>query len=188
MYEVILHDERLNGSTPNWDGVSGFSVSKNDTIERILGWVAAAYRSHGQMEELGIMAHGYTKTYGPGMVFGGYGVQLGKDEIKMTNVHKWRAVRGMAKRIIVYACNTAEVDPFAKPFGKGGGDGRQLCRQLANASDTPVMAAVRSQSYGYGVPGFGHWNEIKFGDWEGPVFLFLPNGTVTNVTPWAGDY
>jgi hypothetical protein len=183
MYEVILHDERLNGDTPNWDGVSGFSVSKNDTIERILSWVGAAYRSHGQMEELGIMAHGYVQMYAGGIGYGGYGVQFGKDDIKTTNVYKWRAVRGMAKRIIVYACNTADVDPIAR----GQADGRQLCRQLAAASDTPVMAAVRSQSYGYSSDP-RHWNEIKFGDWEGPVYLFLPNGTVTNVTPYAGSY
>jgi hypothetical protein len=190
MYEVMLHDERLSGSTPNWDGMTGFSVSKDDTIERILGWVRAAYQSHGQMEELGILAHGYWAIYGPGMVFGGHGVQFGRDDIKPINVHKWRAIRGMAKTIILYACNTAEVDPLAKSFGKGGGDGRQLCRQLAQASDTPVMAAVRSQRYSKSRNPFNpsHWKEIKMGDWEGPVFLFLPNGTVTNVTPWAGSY
>ncbi len=183
MYEVILHDERLSGSTPNWDGVSGFSVSQDDTIERILSWVAAAYRSHGQMEELGIMAHGYVHMYVGGIGYGGYGVQFGKDDIKPHNVHKWQAIRGMAKRIIVYACNTADVDPIAK----GQADGQQLCRQLAAATDTPVLAAVRSQEYHRSINP-NHWREIKFGDWEGPVYLFLPNGAVANVTPTAGSY
>jgi hypothetical protein len=183
MYEVILHDERLKGNTPNWDGVSGFSVSKNDSMERILGWVRACYGSHGQMEELGIMGHGYVQMYAGGIGYGGHGVQCGHENIYLRNVHKWRAIRGMAKRIIVYACNTADVDPIAA----GQGDGRQLCRQLASHSDTPVLAAVRTQYYDRSMNPF-HWQEIKFGNWEGPVYLFLPNGTVTNVTPWAGSY
>jgi hypothetical protein len=187
MYEIMLHDERLSGSTPNWDGVSGFSVSKDDTIERILGWVRTAYRWHGQMEELGILAHGYVQMYGGDIGYGGYGVQFGKEDIQTTNVHKWRAVRGMAKRIILYACNTADVDPIANLIGRGGGDGRQLCRQLATESDTPVLAAVRTQQYNRSSNPF-HWREIKFGNWEGPVYLFLPNGMVTNVTPWAGSH
>jgi hypothetical protein len=183
MYEVMLHDERIEGNTPNWDGMSGFSVSKDDSIERILGWVRACHATHGQMEELGILGHGIWAIHGPGLVFGGHGVEFGKENIVLSNLNKWRAIRGMAKRIIVHACNTAEVDPLAAPRG----DGRQLCRQLAKESDTPVLAAVRSQEY---KKSFNprHWREIKMGNWEGPVFLFLPNGTVTNVTPTAGSY
>ena len=67
------------------------------------------------------------------------------------------------------------------------GNGRQLCRQLATESDTPVLAAVRTQRYDRSMNP-RHWDEVKFGNWEGPVFLFLPNGTVHNVTPEAGSH
>lgn len=183
MYEVMLHDERINGNTPNWDGMSGFKVSVDDPIERILSWVLACYGSHGVMEELGITAHGYAQEYAPGIHFGGYGVQFGKDGIYLSNVHKWQAIRGMAKRIIVYSCNVAQVDPFSS----GKADGRQLCRQLAIESATSVMAGIRTQYYDRSRNPF-HWNEVKQGNWDGPVYLFLPNGTVTNATPWAGDH
>lgn len=183
MYEVMLKDERIDGNTPNWDGMSGFSVSVNDTIDRILSWVRTCYGSHGMMEELGITAHGYVRFYGPGIDFGGHGVQLGKEGIYLNNVSKWRAIRGMAKRIILYACNAAQVDPFAA----GEPDGRQLCRQLAIESATPVLAGVRTQYFGRSINPF-HWNEVKQGNWDGPVYLFTPNGAVTNVTPWAGSY
>lgn len=183
MYEVMLKDDRINGNTPNWDGMSGFSVSVNDPIERILSWVRVCYGSHGQMEELGILAHGYVQVYAPGIEFGGHGIQFGKDDIYLSNVAKWRTIRGMAKRIIVYSCNTAQVDPFAA----GQADGKKLCLQLAIESATPVMAAVRTQHTNRSSNPL-HWNEVKTGNWDGPVFLFLPNGTVTNVTPWAGAY
>jgi hypothetical protein len=183
MYEVMLHDERVNGNTPNWEGMTGLSVSKKDPIDRILSWVRACYRSHGQMEELGVLGHGYVRMFAGGIGYGGHGVQFGSENIYVSNTYKWRSIRGMAKRIIVYACNAADVDPFAV----GEPDGRQLCRQLANHSDTPVLAAVRSQGYKRSMNPF-HWDEVKLGNWEGPVFLFLPNGTVTNVTPAAGSY
>ena len=182
MYEVMLCDERI-GTTPQWDGMSGFTVSPDDPIERILSWVAACYRSNGQMEELGVQGHGYVQMYADGIGYGGHGVQFGKDDIYLRNVSKWRAIRGMAKWIIVYACNAADVDPLAA----GQGDGRQLCRQLAVESGTPVLAAVRSQTYHRSMNPF-HWREVKFGNWEGPVYSFLPNGMIMNATPWAGSY
>ena len=151
MYEVMLCDERI-GTTPQWDGMSGFTVSPDDPIERILSWVAACYRSNGQMEELGVQGHGYVQMYADGIGYGGHGVQFGKDDIYLRNVSKWRAIRGMAKWIIVYACNAADVDPLAATGAKTPVPAeiepayRELCSKYGAGKSTYELMIDKSNS------------------------------------------
>lgn len=188
MYSVYLHDERLAGNTPDLPQTTAFSVKKTDSIARVLSWIAECYRSHGAMEDITIACHGYvSKPIGHGFKFGGHGLQLSADNVDQSNVQLWGRVKGMAKRIIINACNVAQVDPFAP---KEIGDGRELCRQLAIVTGTPVLAPVRAQEYNpYAsrVKNMTFRQEIDFGNWEGPVFLFTPDGRAQNITPYAGN-
>jgi hypothetical protein len=179
-YSVLLHDERVSGNTPDLDDTTGFTVEETDPIDRILGWVGYCHKQKGQIEDLKIICHGYVSaTNGRG----GHGLELGKDEVHLSNVNKWVAIRGMANYILVYACRAADVDPAVSA---DIGNGKQLCSKLAAATGATVFAAVRTQYYDKRLSPW-HWREIDMGDWEGPVYTFRPDGTVTNISPWVGD-
>jgi hypothetical protein len=188
MYSVLLHDERLDGNTPDWDDTTCFTVEAADPIERVLGWVNACYQQGGAIEDLSIMCHGFTSSVNGK---GGHGLQLSKDGVYLTNVNKWTAIQGKVKWIVVFACNAAEVD-LTVAAGTSG-DGRALCRKLASTTGATVLAAVRTQVYFVNKMKFRSikpwkWRrEIDFDDFEGPVYSFRPDGTVTNVSPWLGD-
>jgi hypothetical protein len=181
MYSVLLHDERLSGNTPDWSDTTCFTVEEDVPIERVLSWVSYCHGVKGQIEDLAIMCHGYVNAP---VGLGGHGLQLSKDGVYLSNINKWSAIQGMVKWIFIYACNVAQVDPFA-PANQG--DGRQLCRQMAAMTGAKVMAPVRAQEYHRSIKPW-RWREIDFGDFEGPVYLFRPDGTVTNGTPWVGEY
>ena len=91
---------------------------------------------------------------------------------------------GVAENVAILDDGVAQVDPFA-PANQG--DGRQLCRQMAAMTGAKVMAPVRAQEYHRSIKPW-RWREIDFGDFEGPVYLFRSDGTVTNGTPWVGEY
>lgn len=180
MYSVLLHDERLSGNTPDWSDTTGFSVEKEDPIDRVLSWVSACHLMQGQIENLAIMCHGYVnKSNGKG----GHGLQFSKDGVFPGNINRWTAIQGKVKWIFIYACNAAEVDPTA-PANQG--DGRELCRRMAAMTGATVIAPVRTQYYDRSIKPW-RWREIDFGDFEGPVYAFSPGGAMVNATPWMGS-
>jgi hypothetical protein len=175
MAKVLLHDERLSGNTPDWDRTMAFDVADDDPIDNVLSWVNAAHVMMGKIEDLAIMCHGYVN---PANDMGGHGLQLSKDGVFLSNIHKWRAINGFVNWIFVYACNAADVDPSVAP---AEGDGRQLCRQMASVTGARVVAALKTQYYNKSINPF-HWREIDFGTWEGPVYVFWPDGTIDDVS------
>jgi hypothetical protein len=174
MYRVLLHDERLSGNTPDWKNTIAFDVSKDDAIDDVLAWVNGAFKLYGQVEDLAIMCHGYVSESHAG----GHGLQFSQDGVFLSNIYKWRAINGLVNWIFLYACNVAEIDPSVAP---AEGDGRQLCLQMAATTGANVVAPLRTQYYHKSWNPF-RWNEIDFGDWEGPVYHFWPDGKVTDVT------
>lgn len=179
MYKVILHDERLAGNTPDWSNATGFTVEKDDSIDRILSWVNTCYDwSDEKIEDLAIMCHGYVKNNR-----GGHGLQLGKDGVFLSNINRWVTIKGKVKWIIIYACKAAAVDPTV-PANQG--DGRALCSKMAAMTGANVIACVWRQWYDRSIKPW-RWREIDFGGFEGPVLVFRPDGTVTNAAPWLGS-
>ena len=180
MYSVLLHDERLSGNTPDLSVTTGLTVDEDDPIDTVLSWVGACHFMRGQIEDLAIMCHGYVN---PQNGKGGHGLQLSKDGVFLSNINRWSKIEGKVKYIFIYACNAADVDPAA-PANEG--DGRALCRSMAAMTGANVIAPVRTQEYHKSIKPW-RWREIDFGDFEGPVYSFLPNGTVTNLSPWVGS-
>jgi Domain of unknown function (DUF4347) len=179
MYSVLLHDERLSGNTPDWPETKCFTVEQDDATERILGWVSVVHRAVGKLEDLSIMCHGYVSATN-GM--GGHGLKLGKDGVYQSNISKWSAINGMVNWVIVYACNVAEVDPAVQP---SQGNGQQLCSQMAAMTGATVIAPLKTQFYRTTWKG-RHLREIDFGDFEGPLYMFRPDGAVTNLSKPPG--
>ena len=186
MTSVILHDERLSGNTPDWSDTVGFTVDEDDPIDRVLGWVNAThgmlrrYDDRAIIEDLAIMCHGYVNGKNQK---GGHGLQLGKDGVYLSNIDKWSAIKSKVKCIIVYACKAAAVDPTV-PANQG--DGRALCSKMAAVTGASIIACVWRQWYDRSIKPW-RWREIDFGGFEGPVFVFRPDGTITNAAPWMGS-
>jgi hypothetical protein len=179
MYSVLLHDERLSGNTPDLADTTCFTVEAGDPIDRVLSWVSVCRLMHGQIEDLAIMCHGYVNTTNGK---GGHGLQFSKDGVFLYNINRWSVIQGKVNWIFIYACNAAEVDPTV-PATQG--DGRALYRRMAAMTGATVIAPVKTQLYNKSIKPW-RWREIDFGGFEGPVYSFRPDGTVTNVSPWAG--
>ena len=102
---------------------------------------------------------------------GGFGLDLGREGLDLSNVNVMRWLRDRVQIITIHACATADTAP-----GNAGtsGDGRQLCREIAAHTNAEVIAGVQTQYYNPS----GAGGRIDFGDWEGPVYRFSPDGTM----------
>ncbi len=171
---AILHDRRLQGRPPgSATGYRLYRTNQNISLEWTLSHLAGDARGHGGIEELHIMCHGFEAIVGVNLQSqqrGGFGLQLGREGVTLANASVMRWLRGQVQIITIHACATADTAP-----GNEGtdGDGRQLCREIAAHTGAEVIAGVLAQQYTYFTDGSGR---IDFGDWEGPVLRFSPNG------------
>jgi hypothetical protein len=105
---------------------------------------------------------------------GGYGLQLGLEDVFHTNVCLWYGLRDQVERIVIYACGAADTAPNAKQGVAG--DGRGLMLALAKCTNAMVFAADQTQWYDP--------DSMDFGDWEGTLYCFLPSGQyMVNIGP-----
>jgi hypothetical protein len=169
--QAVLHDRRLTGRPPgSGSGVRLYRTNQHISLNWTLSHIAGDARGHGGIGELHIMCHGYEGVVGvnnQSQIRGGFGLQLGREDIDLGNVAVFSALAGQVQIITIHACATADTVP-------GVSNGRQLCREIAAYTGAEVIAAVRTQEYTYYRDGSGR---IDFGAWEGPVFRFSPNGT-----------
>ena len=168
MITIIVHDNRLAGSTPSGATDSLF-VSRAWPLSSITDWINDCSARYGYINKLKILCHGWSSHHG-----GGYGLELGEG-VRVQNVHKWSAVAGSIAKIILYSCGAAHISDYGTFDGHG--DGYYLCKRLAAHSHAWVIAAIEPQYY---TTGFFS-DEIDFGDWEGMVLEFSPTGKVRRI-------
>jgi hypothetical protein len=115
------------------------------------------------------MCHGFEDIYEDpvnrvSVQVGGFGLQLCREGLDLSNVHTTRALNGNVQNIVVFACSAAETYPGS------GGDGRTLCSRLAANTGAIVYGADRPQIY--------RLHGLDFGRWEGNVYRFTPGGGI----------
>jgi hypothetical protein len=176
--DVVVHDTRLDGVAPQM-GKYTFVVEEGGPLSTLLVGLNHAAVIEKGIGTLNILAHGFADL---ATGRGGYGVQLGDRNLSLSTVSDWGKLYGKVARMFLYACAVADVNPAAKPGADG--DGAALCSKLAFYTGAPVVAATQIQYYNFR---WSIWDwttkQIDFGDWEGPVLEFKPNGAVG---PWTG--
>jgi hypothetical protein len=162
------------------DIIVGSTTPLDDIIDKIVSGVGS-----NQLSKLSICCHGYesgienevTAMSKPG---GGFGLQLGGDDLTWKTVSAFSALGGKFTSngiLEIYACAAAEDTTEGTGFT---GNGRLLMRELAGNVNATVRASDAVQYYSAGVTGIGPftwYNGVDFGDWEGNVWLFLPDGS-----------
>lgn len=181
MATMIVHDTRLEGKTPlNYNFV--MLVNGSRSIDSMIGTVAARARGRGGLRTLHLFCHGYEGHSNIGQqttdieAHGGFGLHLCREGLKLNNVNKTTAWKGLVSRIVIYAC--APADTAAGNEGTRG-DGQRLCGELALWSGAEVIAARDTQYYHRVDASYTGGRKVKdtidFGDWEGPVYSFSPD-------------
>lgn len=101
-------------------------------------------------------------------VVGGFGLQLGRENLTLNTLPTIvPLVRGKFTNVIIYACGAASAQSNSPV------NGRTFCRELAGQLDCVVYAADRMQVYSFNP---GTTNPLDFGDWEGNITRFTPDG------------
>jgi hypothetical protein len=181
MPSMIIHDRRLHGKTPTRYNYV-MQINEQTSLRHIIGTVA----HYGRMKKLSplhILCHGYEANWNLGAqmcvpaAHGGFGLQLGRDNLTLFNVTQTAAWKNLVDTIVVFACAPADTGP-----GNAGtyADGKRFMGELALWTGAHVIAARDTQIYN---DASGR-TTIDFGAWEGPVYDFsnaTPDGqTISN--------
>lgn len=175
MSTVILHDTRLDGRVQSGSARYGRvdeSISLNIVYKKLRNL------SITSPAELVIACHGFTTHEYPGQgmsklkATGGQGLLLCKENLTLDNISTVSQIKGLYSRIWIMAC---------APAGVAVHDSRPFCRKFAHYADTPVIASDSVQWYHDGTYDPAKQisrRALKFGQWEGEVYRFLPTGEV----------
>lgn len=183
MPTMLVHDRRLEGSTPVSMADFSFEVDASCSITGLMQSINTS--ANATISRLMIMCHGYesTDTGSASIPMSlGFGLQLCIEDLTLANVAIISTICNEVENIILYACGPANTQPFAKGTY---GDGRQFCMEMAAFTNANVYASDVTQYY-------NNMNydatrlvcetiPIDFGQWEGNVYRFSPDGTVTLV-------
>jgi hypothetical protein len=167
---------------------------------RSLSWIidqVLAQLGNDRIERMSIACHGYEAGIADqramiSRMAGGFGLQLGQDDLTFTTVGAFQRLNGKftdSGMLDIYACAAAEDASQGNDFT---GNGRALMQELAGWTNATVRASDSVQQYSAGVRsalgGLITWYEgADFGDWEGKVWLFAPDGRVTqDASPGRG--
>jgi len=170
----VLHDRRLQGTAPVGRSITTLQLDASRSLFAVFPLISTLSQLDGQ-QTVYILCHGYAGASSRGLVcgdMGGMGLQLGREDLLHTNVSRWTAIRGAVSSIVVYSCGAADT----QPENRGSiADGRYLMGALAIHTRATVYAADRIQWYT--MRGGGSNGTINFGNWEGTLFKFEPNGS-----------
>ncbi|HMJ07456.1 MAG TPA: hypothetical protein VK468_00530 [Pyrinomonadaceae bacterium] len=201
---VIVHDTRLDGRTPlSSSSFVNFDVGEDTPLREFFEHCSSIAAAHGGISTLYLMAHGAEMEFA-GRVGGGYGIIFCREFIQMDNVAQFTALLDKVEQIVLLVCAAAgtsvdfrRVDVARPELSRTfHGDGNELCRQMAISAHVPVTAAREIQAYSSdescstfaGHELFCTSGFIDFGDWEGSVVRFSPNGDIvaqwTNPSAW----
>lgn len=163
---LLLHDLRVKGHSPTGLSQATMHVYPSTPIDYIITWIKSKASKNGRVAPLSILAHGAENNHGEG----GYGIRLGKEGINDYYVYMWNVLKGKIDTIVLYSCGAANKADHVS--WDGGGDGADLCSQLAFYSGANVIASTATQYYER-----SWWDdEIDLGDWEGMVLMYDPRG------------
>jgi hypothetical protein len=167
---------------------SDIIVGTATPLTRLFERVTSALGSN-RLSCLSICCHGYEAGVADDRVAmsrmgGGFGLQLGQDDLTFDTVGAFSALAGKfggGGQMDIYACAAAE-DSSSTGFT---GNGRLLMRELAGQIAATVRASDSVQTYNHGVvtttlfgiPVYSEYEGVDFGEWEGNVWLFLPDGS-----------
>ncbi|NNE67960.1 MAG: hypothetical protein HKN33_15460 [Pyrinomonadaceae bacterium] len=183
MDEICFWDKRLKGTKDLFKTITTFELSTSTSIHSAFNFLKARQKligrkinklyilSHGEVgsKKLKILGHTHEYDY----YFTGT-IQLGKENLDLWNVSKWKSIRGLVDIIVVYSCMAAHTGK-----GKTGEikDGKLLMSRLAKFTDAIVFAGEKSELYDK--------EGLNMGKWTGRVFQFDPNGTYKQVSGGA---
>jgi len=171
---VALRDRRLSGGVPSRPRLTIINTDADTSLHSAFAQINAAARS-GKINTLFVLCHGFAGENTRGAVCmdaGGMGLLLGKENVMHGNVAMWRAIANKADNIVVYACAAGDTQR-----GNEGteADGKYLMGALAIHTNASVFAADKIQWYST-FQDSPH-GRFVFGDWEGTVWDFPPNGS-----------
>lgn len=168
---------------------SDIIVGTTTPLSSLVTRIGAALGSH-KLSRLSICCHGYEagvadERAAMSYMGGGFGLQLGSTDLTWSTVSDFAALApNFAARAMldVYACAAAADSSDGTGFT---GNGRALMRELAGHTGATVRASDSIQNYTAGVVartflGITYATEyegVDFGEWEGAVWLFHPDGS-----------
>jgi hypothetical protein len=183
---MLVHDMRVIGRSPPVDKL--LEVTAMNRLQDIATQSAEAARANQGIFWYVIMAHGMGAVRAD--KGGSMGIDLGEG-LTVDNVDVFKALRGpnkgsLVNRIVLYVCGAAAHSYWND---RTYGDGAWLCSRLSVFSQAKVIASSWIQAYTYGdASGTGVLGPsdppIDFGEWEGPVFEFTPDGNKRKLDAW----
>lgn len=168
MASMVVHDRRLKGVTPAYYNFV-MQVNQHISTNHIVQVVAKRAKEKGRLKRLHILCHGYESHDIEDLqqcvidARGGFGLQLGKDNLDLGNYGLTAAWKGLVDEIVLFACAVAD-----SPNSGKDGDGRRLCGYIALLTGARVIAARDTQYYYHASDA----KPIDFEKWEGPVYEF----------------
>jgi hypothetical protein len=188
MSSMSIFDNRLipgdafAGASPPNIAANTFRVDATWKITNAFLWVKnfAASQPGGKIDTFNILCHGIY-NYAPSeelkqtALVGGFGLQLCSEGLLPGNIDLIVPyVKDKIGEIYIYACGAASTQSNSQ-------NGRNFCLSLAKKLNCAVFAADRMQVYNYSRTAAA----LNFGEWEGTVSQFLPDGTATVVGKFA---
>ena len=159
---------------------------------RSLDWLmkeVAKVLGKDRIQRLSVCCHGYETVIADpqamiSRVRGGFGLELGQDGVNFDTVSAFSALSGKFAAngmLDVYSCAAAD-DSSDKTNGGFTGNGQLLMRELAGHVGVIVRASDATQYYSHGVVSYAFglyttYQGADFGDWEGNVWMFCPDGS-----------
>jgi hypothetical protein len=178
---LALRDRRLEGGVPAREQLYIINTDAGTPLSRAFSEINATARWHGNFHTMFIFCHGYAgQSPGAQMSIdaGGMGLELGAEDVLHSNVARWRAIKGRAQNIVIYACAAAST--LSENVGTTA-DGRYLMGALALNTGAHVYAGDLIQWY------TKHANlsngRFEFGAWEGQLLHFPPDGSGATIVP-----
>jgi hypothetical protein len=184
-HQMIIHDPRLWSTQTYGPPVDGewwwgkavrppdaynvWPVKKEDSAVHILSWAATVAKGADEgkgLDALHFMAHGNEAV-----------VKLGKDWLHKNNVHLFSKLANQVGYIVFWSCLVGKVPlnaPILNPLMNIGGS--PYGRRVAQNSRANVVMARQAQVYSWRK--VGDAAVLDFGDWEGPVDVYSPDGPV----------
>ncbi len=161
---LALHDRRLVGGVPARKNLTIINTDEQSSLRRAFyGINAAKVAAKGPLDALFILCHGYAGTNERQRVCmdaGGMGLELGNEDVLHDDVFMWRSIANNVKSIVVYSCAAANTE-------QGNTDTTADRIQWYNTyKDLPN-------------------GRFEWGDWEGRLFQFPPNGNTATLVDRA---
>ena len=162
------------------DIIVGSATKLDKIIESIVKGVGT-----NRLRTLSVCCHGYEagvadQRAAMSYIGGGFGLELGADNLTWETVSAFSPLNGKFASdgiLEIYSCAAAADSSGGNGFT---GNGMLLMRELAGYVGASVRASDTIQEYTHGVDslfGFSWYNGVDFGEWEGNVWLFTPDGS-----------